>query len=39
VQKLQDYHTVLMEIERKNAMAEEEKKSEGEIHMHRPGAQ
>lgn len=39
VQKLQDYYTVLMEIERKNAMAEEEKKSEGEIQMHRPGAQ
>ena len=37
VQQLQDYYTALMEIERKNTMAEQEKNDADEIQMHRPG--
>ena len=37
-QTLQDYYNTLMEIERKYAMAEQEKKDSEEIQLHRPGS-
>ena len=37
VQKLQDYYSTLMDLERKNNMAEQNKKDSEEIQLHRPG--
>lgn len=38
VQKLQDYFNMLMEIERKRVMSEQDKDESDKIGMHRPGS-